>query len=145
MGKLETAVYASFWNEILERFNAADHVLQDPKMVLSTAVKSLNWNQTVWNKRVYRSVRNVGLNTLDYGKAEDYQMTPRLKFRTQPFIPVIDQFIESLSSRTAAYDAVCERIGFLCHLEDINTTELSEATANLINIYNTDLELSLEE
>ena len=40
MDKLETAIYALFWNEILERFNATNYILQDPKIVLSTAVKA---------------------------------------------------------------------------------------------------------
>lgn len=72
-------------------------------------------------------------------------MTPKSKFCTQCFIPAVDQFIESLSDRIAAYDTVCERFGFLSHLEDMNTTELSKAAANLVNIYNTDLEPSLED
>ena len=167
MGKLETAVYVSFWNGILERFNATNHILQDPKMVLSTAVKALKSLETfIETKRdkfdeyeeagiklsgtkeyteVRHRVRNVRLNPLDYGKAEDTQMTPRERFRTESFITVIDQSIQSLSDRIAAYDKICERFGFLSHMEDMTANDLSSAAANLVSIYNTDLESSLED
>jgi hypothetical protein len=41
MGSIEIALYAGFWNDILERFNATNKILQDPKMVLYSAVEAL--------------------------------------------------------------------------------------------------------
>lgn len=41
MARLEIALYAEFWNEILERFNATNKLLQDPQMVHSSAVEAL--------------------------------------------------------------------------------------------------------
>ena len=41
MGSLEIALYAKFWNDILERFNATNKLLQDPQMFLSSAVEAL--------------------------------------------------------------------------------------------------------
>ncbi|XP_022163131.1 zinc finger MYM-type protein 1-like [Myzus persicae] len=42
MCTLEVAFYAIFWNDILERFDLTSHLLQDPKIVLQTAVNALN-------------------------------------------------------------------------------------------------------
>ena len=41
MATLEMGIYAEFWNDILERFNATSHNLQSPTMKLMTAVNSL--------------------------------------------------------------------------------------------------------
>ncbi|XP_066965706.1 zinc finger MYM-type protein 1-like [Macrobrachium rosenbergii] len=159
MGKLEIAIYATFWNDILERFNATNHILLDPKVVLSTAVKALKSLKTfIETKRekyeeyeaagirlsgteeyteVRHCVRNVRLNPLDYGKAEDAQMRPKVKFPANSFLPVIDQIVQSLSDRIAAYD-LCERSGFLNRLEDMDA-------ASLVSFYKGDLELSLKD
>ena len=67
------------------------------------------------------------------------------RFRTESFITVIDQFIQSLSDRIAAYDVICEHFGFLNHMEDMNANDLCSAAASLVSIYNTDLESSLED
>lgn len=126
MCKLEIALYASFWN-ILERINATNHKLQDPKMVLRFAVMALKFLKTfVESKRdnfneyeddgkrmagtaeydqVRPHLRNMRLNSLDYGKAKEVQLISRKKFHTESFIPVIDQFVLS--------DIVCERLASL--------------------------------
>ncbi|XP_066969168.1 52 kDa repressor of the inhibitor of the protein kinase-like [Macrobrachium rosenbergii] len=167
MGKLEIAIYATFWNDILERFNATNHILQDPKMVLSAAVKALKSLKTfIETKRekyeeyeaagirlsgteeyteVRHCVRNVRLNPLDYGKAEDAQMSPKVKFRANSFLPVIDQIVQSLSDRIAAYDVACEHFGFLNRLEDMDADEISSAAASLVSFYKGDLEPSLKD
>jgi hypothetical protein len=41
MSSLETALFATFWNDILERFNATNKMLQDPKMILESAMRAL--------------------------------------------------------------------------------------------------------
>jgi len=41
MYKLETGIYAVFWNDILGRVNATNNTLQDPKLDLNTAVALL--------------------------------------------------------------------------------------------------------
>ena len=41
MCKLETGIYAVFWDDILNRASATSHVLQDPKLVLNTAVAAV--------------------------------------------------------------------------------------------------------
>ena len=41
MCKLETGIYAVFWCDILDRVNTTSHMLQDPKLVLNSAVAML--------------------------------------------------------------------------------------------------------
>ncbi|XP_064101760.1 uncharacterized protein LOC135212247 [Macrobrachium nipponense] len=107
------------------------------------------WNQTVWNKRVYTEVRhcvrNVCLNPLDYGKAENARMSPKVRFLANSFLSVIDQIVKSLSDRIAAYDVVCERFGVLDRLEDMDADEISSAAASLVSFYKGDLEPSLKD
>ena len=56
---------------------------------------------------------------------------------------MVDQLSASLSDRTRAYDVVCDRFGFLDHLEDLSISELHKAADNLVKLYNGDLEISL--
>ena len=51
--------------------------------------------------QVCHHLRNVRLIALDYSKAEVAQMTPREKFCTESFIPVVDQFIGSLTDENS--------------------------------------------
>ena len=41
MGRLEIALYAEFWNDITERFNATNKLLQDPQKIFSSAAEAL--------------------------------------------------------------------------------------------------------
>ena len=72
-------------------------------------------------------------------------MSPKKKFRANSFLPVIDQLVQSLSDRTAAYDIVCERFGFLSRLEDKDAEEISSAAASLVGFYKDDLKSSLKD
>jgi hypothetical protein len=111
MGSIEIALYAGFWNDKLERFNATNKILQDSKMVLYSAVEALkSLRSFVDSKREkfeeYEAARklsdtdnyiqtrsrsrNVRLNPLDYAKSSDAQLSPKEKFRVECFIPVID-------------------------------------------------------
>ena len=56
---------------------------------------------------------------------------------------VVDEFSASLSHMIQAFDVVCDRFGFLNHLEDLSISELHKAADNLVKLYNGDLEISL--
>ena len=47
--------------------------------------------------------RNVRPNPLDYGQAGDVVLSPSLKYRTESFLPGVDQFFASLDQRLQAY------------------------------------------
>jgi len=87
-------------------------MLQDPKMVLESAMRALeSLKLFVESKRndfdkyeeATRKIshtdqyvqsrtraRNVRLNPLDYGKAQDANLSPKEKYKVSAFIPVID-------------------------------------------------------
>ncbi|XP_042213159.1 uncharacterized protein LOC121860170 [Homarus americanus] len=142
MCKLETAIYAVFWHDILGRVDATSHALQDPKLDLNTAVamlKSLEY--FVREKRdcfhVYgdysqarKRQRNVRLNPLDYGRSEEAALSQSEKFRVQNFLPAIDQFLSSLDQRLKAYEETCSLFGFLSKLESMNCDETEALQQN---------------
>lgn len=80
------------------------------------------------NTEEYQSVRvrrpSVKLWPLDYGETPAVQLSPRDKFRTECFLPVIDQLNLALAERMMAYEAICERFGFLAELNDIEPCQL---------------------
>ena len=165
MGNLEIALYVEFWNDILEQFDATNKLLQDPQMVLSSAVEALKSLKSfvVSEKEMFDKYedaarktsstyeytetrprsRNVRLNPLDYAKFSETQLSPKEQFRVESFIPVVDQLSASLSDRIRAYDVVSDRFGFLNHLEDLSISELQKAADNLVKLYNGDLAISL--
>jgi hypothetical protein len=104
MCSLEIALYTTFWNDIMQRFNATNHILQDPRMVLQSAAMGLkSLKLYVYSKRdkfdEYEDVAkkmsgteeyvhalprqiNVKPNPLNFDKAKEVQKTPKEKFRT---------------------------------------------------------------
>ncbi|XP_043483534.1 uncharacterized protein LOC122511996 [Leptopilina heterotoma] len=165
MSKLETTIYIKFWHDILERFNSTNKILQSSTMILSTAVNGLKSLKTfveskrdsfetyeiagkeLSNTEEYESVRvrrpSVKLRPLDYGQAPAVQLSARDKFRTECFLPVIDQLNLALAERIMAYEAICERFGFLAELNDIEPCELEIKANNLVDAYPEDLERNL--
>lgn len=165
MNSLETALFAVFWNDVLERFNATNKMLQDPKMILESAVRALeSLKLFVESKRdefdkyeeaakiisntdqyiqTHTRTTNVRLNPLDYMKAPNANLSSKDKFRVASFIPVIDQLSVSLTERLHAYDTVRARFGFLNRLEDMDATNLYTTAEELVKVYKDDLEPSL--
>ena len=167
MSTLEVGLYSVFWNDILERFNATSKTLQDPKLDINTAITLLESLQRfILSKRdtfdgyekqgsdmsgtsEYAQShnrarrRNVRLTPLDYGQTPDVELTSSDRFRTQSFLPVIDQLHQSLTQRIAAYDAVSRRFGFLGKLNTMSAAEIQSAATDLISTYTDDLDDSL--
>ena len=159
MGTLETGIYSVFWNDILVRLNATSLKLQDPQLDLNAAVAMLKSLQNfIAAKRgaffsyeqqgadlsgtaEYVKVRHRRRNLrFDDGLALEAELTPSQKFRGGNYIPVIDQFVASLSQRLSSYEEVCSRFGFLGQLHTLSQTEVEQAAAKLVTIYQDDLE-----
>ena len=87
-----------------------------------------------YNRARRRSVRQT---PLDYGQTPEVQLSPSDRFRTQSFLPVIDQLDQSLTQHIAAYDAVSRRFGFLGKL---TAAEIQSAATDLVATYSDDLE-----
>ncbi|XP_042224315.1 uncharacterized protein LOC121868110 [Homarus americanus] len=161
MCKLETAIYAAVWHDILGRVDATSYALQDPKLDLNTAVAMLKSLECfvrekrdcfhVYEKKGremsetgdYSQTRNVRLNPLDYGRSEEAALSQSEKFRVQNFLPAIDQFLSSLDQRLKAYEETCSLFGFLSKLESMNCDEIEAAAAKLVAVYKNDLDQTL--
>ena len=84
-----------------------------------------------------QSPRNV---RFDYGPASDAELTPSRTFRVTSYIPVIDQFVVSLSHRLSAFEELCSRFCFLGKLESLSPVEIESSADNLVIVYKDDLE-----
>ncbi|KAL4098982.1 hypothetical protein QTP88_023485 [Uroleucon formosanum] len=128
----EIAFYLLFWNDILDRFNATNHLLQNPKMVLQSAVIALtSLKLFVQDKRnlfdEYEETAKKMSGKTDY---------PKIRIRSQ-------NLYTSLTDKIKAYDIICKRFGFFSKLGIIETSELLLSATNLVNIYSEDLESTL--
>jgi len=125
MCSLETSILAMMWNDILQRVQESNINLQNPRIDINTSIallKSLQafinskrndanyeeegaklcGNDTYEKKR--KRYRNSRLTPLDYGKTPGVDLPASERFRTETFIPVIDQFVVSLTERIAPYE-----------------------------------------
>lgn len=102
-----SGIYTVFWNDILERADATNRGLQNPKIDLNTAVGSLkSLREFISGKRdsfdLYRRqgedlsgcpdflqsrfhTRNVRLNPLDYSQSEDADLTTSERYKSGKF------------------------------------------------------------
>lgn len=166
LNQLETGIYTVFWNDILQRVDATNRTLQSSKLDLNTAVASLtslkdfvsskrdyfssyekqgeelcgtsNYVQTVTRKRR----RNVRLDPLDYGRSEETQLNPTLRYKAESYLPVIDQFIASLDVRLQAYKLLVGRFGCFGCLSTLSSEELRTAAKTLVDAYPNDIDNS---
>lgn len=169
MNKLETGFYTIFWNDILQRTDATNKSLQHAKLDLNTAVASLtSLKSYVASKRdsfyeyedqgkeltgtdeyiqakTRRQKRNVRQNPLDYSLAEEAHLSPSEKYKTESFLPVIDQFVTSLDHRLQAYAHISRLFGFFAHLNALSSDELQDAAKQLIAAYPDDLDIVFVE
>lgn len=162
MNQLETGIYTSFWNDILQRTNATSKSLQNAELDLNTAVASLiSLKDYVASKRdsfenyvkegkelsdsteyvqARHKFRNVRLNPLDYGHTKEVQLTPSEKYRTESFLSVIDQFVASLDRRLQAYKDISSKFGFFSNFNELSSDKLKAAADHLLKCYPDDLD-----
>ncbi|XP_068216216.1 uncharacterized protein [Palaemon carinicauda] len=93
MNRLETGIYTTFWNDILQRTDATNKTLKHAKLDLNSE-----------------------------------------KYRTQTFLPNIDQFISSLGQRLEAYKQI-----------KLSSDELCNSAEQLFRSYPDDLDITFEE
>ena len=107
----------AFWNDILDKVNCTNKNLQNPKFDLEWLKKLVTSKRDCFNEyekegaqisgtteyvTIRQPKRNVRLIPLDYGQSPEVQLTPSQTFRSQSFVPVIDQFISALKHRISA-------------------------------------------
>ncbi|XP_037797211.1 uncharacterized protein LOC119592460 [Penaeus monodon] len=169
INQLETGIYIIFWNDILQRTDATNKTLQHAKLDLNTAVASLaSLKDYVASKResfdtyekqgkelsgsadyvqtkTRNKRRNVRLSPLDYGQSEEVELSPSEKYRTQSFLPVIDQFITSIDQRLQAYKDISSKFSFFNHLKELSSDDLQAAAEQLLKSYPDDLDKTLAD
>ena len=166
INQLETGIYTNFWNDILQRTDATNKSLQHAKLHLNTAVasltslknyvalkrdsfdtyekqgKELSGSADYVQTKTRDKRRNVRLNPLGYGHAEEVQLSPSEKYRTETFLPVIDQFIASLDQRLQAYKQISSQFNFFSHLKELSSDELQAAAEQLVRSYPDDFDIT---
>ncbi|XP_065668020.1 52 kDa repressor of the inhibitor of the protein kinase-like [Hydra vulgaris] len=157
---LETDIYTVFWNNILERVDKTNKLLQDTTLDLNTAISAIkslknfvqakcdNFDQyekqgaeisetTNYLKHRKRQ-RNIHLNPIDFYETPEVDLTSSQKFKIQNFLPVIDTFISNLNKRLSAYELVYQRFGFLRKIEQLSDQEIENEAIKLVKIYQDD-------
>lgn len=168
MCQLEIAIMSSIWADILEQSKKTSKSVQGSQVQLNTAIACIkSFKKIVADKREqfvhYEKIgiqlvnnatyekdtirlrkRNVRLSPLDYEKAPDTELTPSESFRINEYLPIIDTYTVALDERIAAYETADSRFGFLSELNRLTQSEIAKNAQNIINIYKSDFESSLE-
>ena len=73
--------------------------------------------------------RNIKLNLIDYGRAEEAHLDPRESFRFGAFIVILDVLFSDIDKRDKADSEVSDRFGFLSNLKG---TEMRHTAGKLV-------------
>jgi len=76
-----------------------------------------------------------------YGRAEETQLSPSLRYKAESFLPVIDQFIASLDQRLQAYKLLAGQFGCSGFLSTLSPEELLTVAKTLVKSYPNDLDI----
>jgi hypothetical protein len=159
--KLETCILLSFWNNVLERVEKTNKKLQEEGLSLNLALHMLNsLLEYVSNLREnFNEFEEVGKQCSNehyseknkrprkrkrfFDEEEDYDtnnFSSSDKFKTEVYIPIVDNLIVALKKRISAYTLLDSRFGFLANLSSLSTNDLRESANKLIKNYPEDLE-----
>ena len=72
---------------------------------------------------------------MDYGRADETELNPSLRYKAQSFLPVIDQFTASLDQRLQAYKLLADRYDCFGCLSTLSPEELLTAAKTLVECY----------
>ena len=168
MYQLEYGILTELWSTIMERFNLTSKALQSATLALNNAVNMLHSlktyveglrnkfeefeemggkltaNEEYRDANIRKRQRSVKIKRYD-GSAEDAQLSPRDKFITEVFLPIVDNLVAALEKRLDAYKTVCSLFGFMENMKDMSPGELRAASEHLVKTYSSDLESTLCE
>ncbi|CAH2306720.1 zinc finger MYM-type 1-like [Pelobates cultripes] len=148
ISKLETVIFAEFWNTVLQRFNSSSKTLHSVQLNLNAAVGVLKLLKEFMNeqgtkfdafeeagkrltnteeyivqhRRLQR--RNVCQQPLDYGHSEEAQVMPKEAFYAKAFLPCVDKLLMCLEHRLGAYSEVCDLFGFFKNFSTMDSNPL---------------------
>lgn len=164
MAKLETGIYALFWNDILAQVNRTSETLQNPRLDLNTATSMISSlkdfiqsKRDIFYEYEERAITltdcteygnesrrqrkvNVRLAEIDSFQAPEVELLPKETFRTQSYLTIIDEFDNALRMRLQAYELVNTRFGFLNKLHSLSNDEIISSSKILVETYEEDLD-----
>ncbi|CAM1319945.1 Uncharacterised protein r2_g2830 [Pycnogonum litorale] len=168
MKGLEMAVLCVVWDTILERFNATSKTLQEVNIDLGTCVslyeslqyfvKSIRTEEAFYSYEERAKFMMEGSSyRADHQRTRkrkrlfdevdsEVELTPREKFRTSTFLPILDSLLTELVRRMEVYSKLKHQFGFLFTLHTSSETELRESARKFQTPhYPRDIEESFED
>lgn len=88
--------------------------------------------------RFLNDCHNVRRNPMDYGHTEEVQLSPYKNYRTETFLPVIDQFVASLDQLLQTNKHISSQLCFFCYLRELSSGVLQAAAEQLVSSYTYD-------
>lgn len=161
LGHLETSLMASFWNDVMERFNATSKKLQSVDIDVGSVVLlyasleeylvSVRENFDIYEQRAKEmsGLQDYALDNTRKARREalltDKVMTGKDNYRINTFIVIIDCLLSELRKRKAAYKDLNAKFGFLSRLACMEVAEIITRATLLMKTYDHDIEHTFPE
>ncbi|XP_065642178.1 zinc finger MYM-type protein 1-like [Hydra vulgaris] len=158
---LETAIIATLWGDILERFNKTSKQLQSVEIDLETVVSLYEsliryvldlrsmfdiYEERAINKsghKTYRKIRKRKRKlTADKKREEETNFKIRDSLRINTYYAIIDKLYSELERRKLCYDEANKKFNFLFQIIKLSPSEVYKKAEVLQNVYKNDLSSS---
>ena len=106
--------------------------------------KILTENEEYRESNIRKRQRSIKIMRYD-GSAKDAQLSPRDKFKTEVFLPIVENLVAALEKRLDAYITICSLFEFMQNMINLSPRELRAASEHLVKTYSSDLEYTLCE
>lgn len=160
LNSLETALMATLWGDIMERFHLTSKQLQSVDIDLGTVVSlykslilyvsSMRNMYDVYEKKarlksinkeyqdkIQRKKKRKLMN--DETSRSDTELDGHQTFKIKTFLVIIDRLNGELRKRITAYEQVCENFDFFFNIINLTPSKVSEASEKLQKYYHDDL------
>ncbi|XP_065678120.1 zinc finger MYM-type protein 1-like [Hydra vulgaris] len=161
LDSLETAIMATLWGDILERFNKTSKQLQSVEIDLETVVSLYEsliryvldlrsmfdiYEERAINKsghKTYRKIRKRKRKlTADEKREEETNFKIRDSLRINTYYAIIDKLHSELERRKLCYDEANKKFNFLFQIIKLSPSEVYKKVEVLQNVYKNDLSSS---
>ncbi|XP_065679772.1 zinc finger MYM-type protein 1-like [Hydra vulgaris] len=161
LDSLETAIMATLWGDILERFNKTSKQLQSVEIDLETVVSLYEsliryvldlrsmfdiYEERAINKsghKTYRKIRKRKRKlTADEKREEETNFKIRDSLRINTYYAIIDKLHSELERRKLCYDEANKKFNFLFQIIKLSPSEVYKKAEVLQNVYKNDLSSS---
>ncbi|XP_065680610.1 zinc finger MYM-type protein 1-like [Hydra vulgaris] len=130
LDSLETAIMATLWGDILERFNKTSKQLQSVEIDLETVVS------------LYESLIRYVLDLRNEKREEETNFKIRDSLRINTYYAIIDKLHSELERRKLCYDKANKKFNFLFQIIKLSPSEVYKKAEVFQNVYKNDLSSS---